>query len=145
MIYPQIHTKTFQIVVILLGTLLCLHLGSDGSASQDPQPPWVYNYPSTPLQITAIGKRVFELTNLGRSRIVVYRLGCVTIRESHPSIVSTESRESADIAVSDKIEKLAMHVLQDRLKCIQENAKLSVVWVQFDDDAEWTAPRVAQK
>lgn len=136
------HIKSFQLVVMLLGTLLCLHLGNHGSAGQNAQPSWVYNYPSTPLKISAVGDRAFELINLGRSRIVLYQLGCVTIRDSHPSIVTTTTRKAADIAVSDKEEIMAMHVLIERQKCIQENARLSVVWVRFDDEAEWLAGRL---
>ena len=140
--FHQTHIKSFSTIGTLLYFLLSLCPQDDSNRGQDSHANWVFNYPSTPLKIAAIGDRAFKLVNLGRSRILAYQLGCVTNRDSHPLIVAIADRKSADIGVSDKEETIAMHVLTLRQKCLQENAMLSVVWVRFDDEAEWVAGRL---
>jgi hypothetical protein len=131
-------------VLLTCAVFLCpqatLRVQSDSNPPRD-KSEWIFNYPSSPLVVTAVGDRAFELTNVGRSAIIAYQLGCIAFHDSRPSILTTEEKKSADIAVSDKEETIAMHVLQERLKCVQNKAKLSVVWVRFNDEAEWAAGR----
>jgi hypothetical protein len=110
---------------------------------------WVFNYPSTPLRLSAIGEHSYELKNVGATRIVEFQLGCVAIQGSTKSVVTVVERQPTDIDVSQKVQAMAMHVLQDRQNCVKRNAQLVVVWARFDDGAEWTvgqlppaAPRI---
>jgi hypothetical protein len=127
-------------LALAVGSLLIVSQSADPS-----EPPWVFNYPSASLQIKVYGKSGFELNNVGRARIVEYRLGCAALKNGHPTILTRMEEKHVNIVPSDSESTVSTHGLQERAKCENLQGRLTVVFVKFEDGAEWVVPESGER
>ena len=135
--------RTELIQLFTTSVLACVGLfatfAAQTSSDQSSKMAWSYNFSDSPLVITTIGTKIYNLKNISTQSVSGYRMACVSVLyDKTPKIVHTMPFQVAKIEPGASMERIALHSLPEKIDCDERMSRLTVVFVKLGN-TKWHA------